>query len=165
MTFPEALDAAMTRQGVTIRQLAARTGINAQTISNARRGINRPRLSTASLLAEALHDERLTLIVAQDRRRECGVCGQTFVTDHTDAARRKFCSHKCQQVAWNRQATAGRDRKRARYEKKTAMRLRELQQHVEAMCRSCEPVDFICREARCPLRPVSPLPLIERRAA
>jgi transcriptional regulator with XRE-family HTH domain len=166
-TFSAALTRAMDRQDVTIKALAARTGVNSQTISNLKRGINAPRLRTATILAEALHDEGLTLIVAADRRRECPVCGATFVTDHTDAQRRKFCSHKCQQVGWNRQANAGRDRKRARYEKKTTMRLREHQQAIEAFCRSCEPVDFICRDSECALRGVSPLPLItlQRRAA
>lgn len=166
-TFARALDRAMTARNVNLKQLAARTGINVQTISNLRRGLNSPRLATAAALADALDWEPLARITEQQRRRSCGVCSRTFITDHNDTKRGRFCSRKCQQVGWNRNATKGRDRKRAKYEKKSTMLLREHQQAVEAFCRACEAVDFLCRDAGCALRGVSPLPLIklERRVA
>lgn len=167
MTFAEALSKAMTERRVNLKQLSARTGINTQTISNLRRGVNKPQVNTASLLADALHWDELAQMVTRDRTRTCPVCERTFITQHKTPERRKFCSHRCQQVAWNRQANSSRERRRAKYEKKTTMLLREHQQAVEAMCRSCEPVDFICRDSVCPLRGISPLPLIQltRKAA
>lgn len=166
-TFARALTAAMTARNVNITQLAARTGINAQTISNLRRGLNSPRLATAATLADALSWDALAQITEVARRRSCPVCNRTYITDHTDTSRRRFCSHKCQQLAWSRNAVSGRARQRAKYEKKTTMLLREHQQAIEAHCRSCEPVDFICRDSTCALRGVSPLPLIQlaRRVA
>jgi len=38
-----------------------------------------------------------------------------------------------------------------------------LRNHIAAFCMSCEPDVPKCRDEACPLRPVSPLPLAERR--
>lgn len=165
MSFAAALRHAMTTRKTTITQLAARTSLNPQTISNLRRGIGQPQVATAATLAEALHWDDLAQIAHRNRSRQCNLCRRTYVSQHTDPERRRFCSHKCQQVAWNRNATLGRERRRGRYEKKTTMLLREHQQAIEAFCRACEPVDFICRDAECPLRGVSPLPLERRKIA
>jgi transcriptional regulator with XRE-family HTH domain len=165
--FSAELTRAMTKNAISIKALAKMTGINAQTISNLRRGINSPRPQTAALLADALHWDTLAQMTERARRRECPVCGRNYVTQHTDARRMRFCSRQCQQVDWRRNSPNGDVRKRAKYEKKTTMLLREYQAAVDAFCRSCESVDLICRDSGCDLRPLSPLPLIQlsRRAA
>lgn len=160
MTFAVELNRAMTKNRLTIKALAARTGIHAQTISNLRRGINSPRPQTASTLADALHCDALAHLTEQARRRTCPVCAKNYVTQHTDARRMRFCSRQCQQVEWRRHSPKGDHRQRASYEKKTTMLLREYQAAVESFCRACEPTDFICRDAGCALRPISPLPVI-----
>lgn len=158
--FASALIEAMTARDINMRQLAARTGINVQTISNLRRGLNTPRPHTASALADALNWDSLAQMVMRDRSRTCRICRRTFITQHTDPNRMKWCSRKCQQVSWRRDAPKGDGRKRREYEKKTTMLLRDHQAAIEAFCRSCSPVDFICRDSGCELRGLSPLPFV-----
>lgn len=160
--FGRALRAAMIAEGIeSLSELASMTGIDAQTLSNLRRGHNKPKVVTASVLAEALHADDLLAIAEADRRRICRLdsCGRSFITTHTDATRATFCSRQCQQVHWGRYYKKGRDRQRAEYEKRTTNLLRAHQSAVEAHCRDCEPLG-VCRDSACLLRPVSPLPFI-----
>ncbi|TAL44614.1 MAG: hypothetical protein EPN91_04060 [Salinibacterium sp.] len=77
MTFADALRAAMTARGYVpghktagIKRLAAISRVNPQTITNLLSGVNGPRVETASVLAEVLHNDELLEIVLRDRRRQ-----------------------------------------------------------------------------------------------
>ncbi len=54
------------RKFITQEELANRTGLTAATISRLENGLNRPRLSTVRLLAEALNVEPAELVIDPD---------------------------------------------------------------------------------------------------
>ena len=165
MTFAEALRKTMAAGHVRVYELADRTGLDRQTIGSLRSGHHNPKPSTASRIAEALNEPELLAIVMRDRVRTCALCGNGFTTIHNVITRRIYCSEKCAQSAGNRRRIVKRhsDFRTERH------RLSEYQEAIEDFCHSCEPVDLICRDDTCHLRPVSPLPFIPmhqiRRAA
>jgi hypothetical protein len=143
---------AIDTRGLTMRQLGDMTNLDPQTISNAARGVSLPTFQTVARLAEALEWPLLLQLVAADRKRRCKVCRQQFVTTHYRPDVRRFCSKKCQQVAWFRT-------RNHRSHDVASTRLRAAQTAIEEFCNWHEP-EGVCREADCPLRPFSPLPLV-----
>ena len=162
-TFSEALAAAMQRSGYNITRTAAAIHRNTQTVGNALRGVNVPRLETVAALADVLHAPELLAYSERDRTRQCVVCNQGFVTRHTRKSVQRYCSAKCSNVYWTRRHTS----KRRNSVRREIHLLSEYQDAVAAFCRSCTQGEPACRDNTCELRPVSPLPFIaiHRRAA
>jgi hypothetical protein len=116
-------------------------------------------MEQASRYAEALMAPHLVSLCASLRTKECEVCGSSYVEDHNGGLAQRWCSDNCRWVGRGREkAQKGRDETQRRYDL-WARRARKLAKAVGAMCRGCEP-EGACRQADCPLRPVSPLPLV-----
>lgn len=155
--FGVLLRRAMTRRAMTGVTLGSMTGISAPDISEARHGGSLPSLPRAGLLADALDWPGLVELMVELRTSACTVCGATFV-DGTNALRQLYCTPACGITIQNRKRRDSRG-DAGILERN---RLATLQQAVAAYCRGCEPAG-LCRDAECPLRPVSPLPLADRR--
>lgn len=151
--FGAELDRAMRTRKVGRRTLAKATGNGESTIVHWRSGQGMPRLENAERLAESLGWERLAIIARSSRVGECATCGKAFVNE--GGGPKLYCSPQCRKVkAKMRLGTPVRER--------AVVAERRLQDHraaVEAMCMSCEP-EGMCHQDDCPLRTVSPLPLM-----
>jgi hypothetical protein len=88
-------------------------------------------------------------------------CGRTFIDD-SGSDNRLYCDGRCQKQAERTRADEAREKPRRETRRGLDVRIRELQAAIDQMCRECEP-EGTCRMEDCPLRPVSPLPLDERR--
>lgn len=183
--FGDELRRAMTARRASSKRLVAAIGITTSSLGNYRAGTNLPRLSTARRLAEVLDWPRLVTIVAEGRRGTCARCGREWFNE--GGSPKRFCSTACRDVdAQLRAPTAGFALSEAVaaaisdgttaalpdalavYRRSDAHRIirrdltaGELSRHIDAvaaMCAACEPAGR-CRDADCPLRPVSPLRL------
>lgn len=156
--FGALLRQAMTRRGMTGVALSRLTGIDAPDVSDIRHGHRFPSLDRATRLADALDWPGLSSLMVELRTSVCAICGASFVDPSRDL-RQRYCSDSC--------ASTSQDRRRRGSRTELgiveAHRLRDHQEAVAAYCRGCEP-EGLCRDAACPLRPVSPLPLADRRA-
>lgn len=156
-----ALRAAQLARGVPSKSLAAAIGVNPGSVSALRRGLKLPLMETAHRIAEALVTPSLELLAAALRTTRCEVCDRDFIESHRGGYSQKWCSWNCE---WT-----GRYRRRLRISRDDAHERTALwrnvaerrQVAVDAMCRTCEPLGT-CKDGGCPLRPVSPLPLVGR---
>ena len=151
--FATELGKALEHNDMNVPELAVHCGVSSNAIYLWLRGIRRPTMAAAARAAEILNWPRLVTVSAKDRRRRCIVCNRQYVSLAKNPSHGRFCGTKCQQTWHARQQRGNR-------ESIAFARLREHQAAVEAMCRSCEPADLICRNNGCPLRGVSPLPFI-----
>jgi len=173
--FGVELQKALDTRGVSQLELARVVGVGHTTLWHYRFGRTLPKVARATEMAVALDWPKLRSLVVTARTRICrrAGCGGTFVNDIGSEAKR-YCSVDCQQI----QASAKQAENRARRAGQTGshqarrahvQRLRAAVHHadertarlvaaVAAMCAACEP-EGLCRDAVCPLRPVSPLPL------
>jgi hypothetical protein len=155
--FADELVRAMTVRKVGRRRLGDLIGApSASIIAYWRTGAGLPRLDSARRMAEALEWPRLLEIVQQVREGRCAFsgCGRAFTNE--GGGPKRYCSDRCRDAAAKIRAMGPSTRQRADLSER---RLAEHQVAVEAFCRRCEP-DGHCRDARCQLRPVSPLPLL-----
>lgn len=152
--FGVGLRKAIVRRRIAKRELARRSGVTRSAIANYCCGSNLPTQTTAARLAEVLDASALLEIMARARELVCPIDGVRFV--FAGQSRRTYCSPECQHVADKmRQGVDHRVTSEA-----AVRRLKLHQQAIGAMCRSCQP-DGECRDATCPLRVVSPLPLAQ----
>lgn len=174
--FGRELVKALAARNVSLNELARVTGIGHTAIDHYRSGRTLPRTAPAQAIAETLRWPKLAEIVVAARTLTCArtCCARTF-RNETGAARRRYCSVGCQQLAVKLRATATENRRagqrgewsstdsaavrQARAAVKIAdERVLVLSDAIAAMCRGCEP-EGLCQTADCPLRPHSPLPL------
>lgn len=146
-------------------RLAKLTGCASSAIAMWRMGRNLPRLDTALRLAECLSNDLLASIVREARTGACDHCGAPFLNE--GGAPKKYCSEACLTIAAKiRHALAPRTPLKHRFTalkaevKSTNEQLANHKVSVLEMCRSCEPAGY-CRTPSCPLRPISPLLLID----
>lgn len=155
--FGAELRRAMLRRGMTGVTLSRMTGITAPDISEARHGRGLPSLARAGLLADALDWPGLVELMVELRTSACAICGAPFV-DPSSTLKQRYCSDACADTAQSRRGRGSRSDAGI----VERHRLRDHQQAVAAYCAGCEP-QGLCRDAACPLRPVSPLPLASAR--
>jgi DNA-binding XRE family transcriptional regulator len=166
--FGDLLQEAMARRKVGQIPLSKAAKVGRSAVVQWRHGRNLPTLETARRLAEALSEPRLVTICREGRTMNCRRCGREFV--HDGGGPRLYCGEMCLRAAQKLARPDINDdvnvpvdvRKRVRaaiVEISLAMdNLAEHQVSIALMCGACEPEGF-CRDSRCPLRPVSPLPL------
>ena len=128
------------------------------------KGYSLPKLSTATRIADSLSWPRLADIAREGRTMQCRTCGGDFIDEGTQKA---YCSNLCMVI--DQKKHRGMDgRKRASMAEDVSRRamteLSAFKIAINGMCTSCEP-DGVCRTPDCPLRNVSPLPLLAGREA
>lgn len=155
--FARELNRAMKARDVGARPVIDAIGTGRSAIRLWRSGRGLPRLETCQRLAAALDWPRLEVLGRELRTKACEVDAVPFVDD-TGSDNRRFCSPSCQRVAEKRRMGSTVDKRAAVAER----RLVDHRAAVAAYCAGCEP-SGICITADCALRPVSPLPLGERR--
>ena len=158
--FSAELRRACTRRQQSRPDLVRATGACSTLVKMWLDGTRYPDHPTVVALAEHLDWPTLVERSIADRTGTCEACGgPSFVTRGSVKAR--FCSPRCRRRISDRRRNGRvlvQDRKVLRY------RLEEHEDAVRAYCRSCEP-EGLCRTAECPLRSVSPLPLVRRNVA
>lgn len=183
--FGVELRKAMVKRQVGQRRVAEFAQVASSAVSNWKAGGNLPTLAVAIRVAETLDWPKLAEIVRDARRAECRQCGRSFLNE--GGAPKLYCSSECRdQVAKGRAGVlsdrheaitllrgellrVGPARKQSIGKALTLLdadrafeRIDRLGMHrdaVAAMCETCEPLGY-CRTADCPLRSVSPLPLL-----
>lgn len=156
--FGRELDKAMKRRGVGSIPIRDVGGPSRNTIRSYRAGRNLPRIATARRLADALDWPRLAELALELRTKACPVDRRSFM-DESGSDNRIYCSPECQRVAEKKRLGYDRAPTVAKLERRLAMH----QEAVAGFCHDCEP-NGVCVTVDCALRPVSPLPLGERRA-
>jgi len=147
----------MAQDGLTQRGIATKVGI----VDHGRvhlwvTGKNLPSLDMAQRLAETLNRPELLSMCVAARTIHCRYCKREFVSR---GGVRLFCSDQCKRLDTNRRKSGSDSRSRG------IVAERQLEVYhfaVESYCHGCEP-EGMCRDSRCDLRPVSPLPLDVRR--
>lgn len=162
--FGRELERAMKKRGISARVLNETLGRKGNgggsrtTIMYWRTGRILPRIETARLLAEALDAPVLATLAIELRRKSCIVCATEFVDD-SGSDNRVYCSASCQRVKEKMRVGVDRRQRAAIAERRLIVH----QRAVAAFCASCEPSGR-CVTPECDLRPVSPLPLFEKRS-
>lgn len=156
------LTAVMQARQIPCKALAAAMGKSMSSVSQARSGQYLPSVAQAAQYAEALLAPHLQELCADLRKKRCEVCGRMFVEDHHGGLRQFWCSESCKHVGRAR-ARAGKTATdtKLRYDL-WQRRAKQRQTLIDRMCWTCEP-EGGCRDGRCPLRPASPLPLVDVR--
>ncbi|MBA3875618.1 MAG: hypothetical protein C0498_01555 [Anaerolinea sp.] len=145
--FSRRLTAAIAARGTSHTQVGEALGVSRQRVREWTTGAL-PTVANAARLAEALADESLLVICREARTRACLSCGRSFLAENR---RRRFCGPVCGSINL---ALRGRVKTASLGERRLGL----LEGAVESFCVACEPA-LVCRDAGCPLRPVSPLPL------
>lgn len=142
------------KRGVIASEVARAIGASSASMSDWTTGKKFPQLDYVVALSEVLDHQGLLDYATRLRTRTCETCGQEFV-DTTKRLIATCCSQACKKTAWRRQA---RESVESRY-KLDRSRLQMHREAVAAHCRGCEPMG-VCQTPECPLRSVSPLPLV-----
>ena len=130
-----------------------------------------PRLDRAIKLAEILDWPDLVTITREGRTGTCQRegCDRTFITETGKS--RMYCSPRCYKLVHEYDLSFAHARRKQIGGEEAELRLQaaegraaldevaELRGSVAAMCACCEPEGY-CRTPNCPLRVVSPLPLL-----
>ena len=177
--FGRELVKAIAARDVPRNELWRSTGIGRTALDNYRTGSSLPRLEAASTLAAALEWPKLLEIARKARQKACARCGATFTTDSGNMGAKRYCSTACRETAAAERDASKRARQagqtgdgRRRYQEVARLRsgiriaeesARDLRAAVAAMCAGCEP-EGLCRDADCPLRAFSPLPMAAHRS-
>lgn len=148
--------------GMTLRELAAITGISTSNLCRIAHG-SMPTAETARLVAEALDRPGILERAIAARTKVCEVCGASFVDGGRNNTAR-CCRLECQRTRHQRKVRNVESLSLRGRAEVAENRLELYQSAVERFCLECEP-EGMCRDRACGLRPVSPLPLAVRRAA
>lgn len=147
-------------RGVLASDVARAVGAHSSSMSDWMNGKKMPQLDYQLALAETLMYDPLRTFAISLRTKRCELCGHEFV-DQTKHVIARYCSKRHAKRA-SAQMAKGR---RQEAHKSDRAELAIMREAVRLYCVGCEP-SGVCRTAECPLRPVSPLPLlhIERQA-
>ena len=148
--FADEVRAAMARKNVTTYALADALGVSQHQVNRWRQGYSVPLVAMAVRIADALDAPLVVDLVRQYRTFRCRTCRQVGVSEGT-GLRRRYCSDTCRYLA-QKLGKSGAPITT------TMTRLRLYAEAVGEFCRECSP-SGLCRDAACPLRPVSPLPV------
>lgn len=175
--FGEAFRKACERQDVGLKELERITRIGHTTLWHYLAGGILPKLDTAAVLAEVLHNPLLLEIVRKGRTGRCqnSRCGRSFINN--GGAVKRFCNATCRDendrvrrlgrkkgqitrdtAISDRRAYLGAINQAQGTVRQLSTDLRSARLAVEAMCRACESTGS-CATPGCPLRTVSPFAL------
>lgn len=171
---------AMRARDVPLKEVAKAAGVGHTALDHYRTGAILPKTATALAIAEVLDWPKLARIIEEARTFVCARpgCGRTY--RHEGGGPRKYCTPSCVEQA-RVQAMASKRLRQAgqtgntRHSSAAIARLRSAariaderavmaETAIGAYCRECEP-EGLCRQADCPLRAFSPLPLATRAGA
>ena len=158
--FGNVLKRHMAARGMSVNDAAAITGLGTSTIVSLRNGHRLPLLATAERLADALAAPSIVEYVSRAHLMKCDDCGRSFTHDNVGGKPRRFCSMQCQKNAWNREKRAGARAAWGYAHTRWSSKYKRAQEAIDAMCNECADWEGVCRMAKCPLRSVSPLPLV-----
>lgn len=143
------------RHGMGTRTLGEAAGVSRAQICEYERGNNVPSLPVALKLADALGSNAIVDISREANTRPCKRCGEPI----TRIAGRPgmYCSSGCERLY-----RLAHPRERVyRVAEQLAEDVRAYRAAINAMCAACpDGANGACRVADCPLRPVSPIPLV-----
>jgi len=151
---------AIRRSGYSRAEVAKKAGVSLPTLLSWMYGARFPMLDNATQLASVLDEPGLVNLVRVHRTRPCLNCGAPVVKDKPKSNGSRYCSALCLKVH-NKTWKGNEDKKAARFEHLASELKVVVNAHrtaITSFCRGCEP-EGLCRNAKCPLRPVSPLPL------
>ncbi len=155
-TFAAALTAAMAARKIGVNALAKQVGTSHALVSRWTIGEAIASPAMADQLADVLCDPDIVTAVLAARRRFCKRCYRRFIAVNRNQL---YCSSTCKDAVF---------RARANKRDVSARKLRTkiMERAISLHCNWCQP-DGLCRDSKCHLRRVSPLPLIQltRRAA
>jgi DNA-binding XRE family transcriptional regulator len=143
------------RAGMGTRTLAEAAGVSRAQVCEYERGNNVPSLPVALRLADALGSNAIVDISREALTRPCKRCGDPV----TRMAGRPglYCSEGCERLhrlAHPRELVY-------RVNDQLTADVRAYRAAIGAMCAACpDGASGVCRMADCPLRPVSPIPLV-----
>jgi DNA-binding XRE family transcriptional regulator len=151
------------RREIPLAHLAAQVPLSESAMYKLAGGKRLPTVRTAEALARLLDAPMLASSVIRMRTKSCVVCSATFV-DQGKSNQGTRCGEACRKVDGLR-IKSERAAEARRYEGAIAThRLKMYSDAVVAFCNRCEP-EGICRDARCELRPASPLQFIPMSSA
>lgn len=156
--FATALKAALQERGWTQMALARETGADPTSVCDWVNGRKIPRGELLQRVTDALMAPQLVDAAVRARTSRCLTCDAVVVS--IGSRPRLYCSPACKVTASNR-------KRRGTTEKLATVarhRLEMYQEAVAAYCRWCQPNGW-CEDSECSLRPISPLPLVAKRAA
>lgn len=162
--FGAELHAARVERQIGSRVLSEAAKVSRTQLLHYEQGRNLPSLPVAIRLAEALKLPRLVDLARQGRTSVCRRCRREMLSE--GGRPRVYCSTACES-AYRKATDVARPIEAAKRRSETLSReLRLTRACIEAMCRDCPDGEHgVCRLSDCPLRPVSPLPLIQERHA
>lgn len=168
---------AMRARDIPMKEVAKAAGVGSTALDHYRVGATLPKTATALAIAEVLDWPKLARIIVEARTFVCARsgCGRSY--RHEGGGPHKFCSPSCahqakvQRIASRRLRQAGQTGD-GRHSAAAIARLRSAariaderaiaaETAIGAWCDECEP-GGLCRQADCPLRAFSPLPLATR---
>lgn len=155
----------MDSQGITSKAMAARLGVNVQSLTEWRRGHKLPSVKNAEKLADALAAPSILSLVTRARTLTCDVCKRPFVQTNSGGRKRRYCSMRCQATGTSEMRKGENKVLWGKVHTRWQNRYRRAQDAIDRMCGECSDWENVCRIASCPLRSVSPLPLVVEDAA
>jgi hypothetical protein len=160
--FREEFKKALEVRKMNLTKLAEEVDMAYDSLKKYKRGVHLPTMESAAKLADALKWPALSEAAKLQQTCEAEDCERTFWVNNR--AKRRFCTRACSTRTYrlNVLRPDGKKRVKSEYLRKT----HQLALHEEAVrlfCISCVGSDYICPDAECPLRPVSPMPLREKR--
>lgn len=152
--FGKELIRAIAASGATKQDLARATGHREALIWAWTKGNHLPRIESAQKLASALNAPKLVQICVDGRKTNCVECGKVLV--QASGPMKRYCSSRCQNIQFKLRHAKGSPRERV---VSAERQLSVYTNAVQEMCFTCEP-EGMCRDNGCPLRVVSPLPVM-----
>lgn len=181
LAFGREMTKAMRARDIPLKEVAKAAGVGHTALDQYRTGAVLPKTATALAIAEVLDWPRLARIIERARTFVCARSGCERTYRHEGGSPRKYCTPLCAQQA-KLQAGASRRLRQAgqtgngRHSAAAMVQLRSAariaderamvaEAAIAAYCAECEPDLALCRQADCPLRALSPLPLATREGS
>ena len=155
----------MDAQGVQSKDLAERMGVNVQSVCEWRRNGQLPSVANAEKLAEELSAPSILTLVTRARTLTCDVCKRPFVQANSGGRKRRYCSMRCQRTGTSEMRKGANKVIWGKVHTRWQNRYRRAQDAIDLMCNECADWEGVCRVAECPLRELSPLPLVKEDVA
>lgn len=178
LAFGREMVRAMRARDIPQKEVAKAAGVGHTALDHYRTGAILPKTATALAIAEVLDWPKLARIIEAARTFVCARAGCGRIYRHEGGGPRKYCTSSCasqaavQRIASTRlrqagQTGDGRHAAAAIARLRSAARIADeravvAESAIGAYCRECEP-EGLCRQADCPLRSFSPLPLATRK--
>ena len=150
----------MAAQGVRSIDMATDLGLNESTVGAWRTAKNLPSIESAVVLADYLSAPSLLHMVSRERTIACQLCERPFIPTNRGGLKRLYCSEICQRTGVAQRRSMANRKEWGKVHTRWENRYHRAQTAIDAMCNECADWEGVCRMAKCPLRSVSPLPLV-----